>query len=312
MSASWLRYVGGMTSSLTPSDVASPPLDDEFELSVFGPGVGEGLVVHLGEDQWMVVDSCLDPDSAEPVALKYLRTLNGRNPRIVAAVLTHWHDDHTAGAARVLRAAPDAQFVCSTAFRAEELRRALEIQLVGRLERSGLSELSEVFELLKEREQSPMLAVANRELFATAHCTVRALSPGDRTMWNAFAGLAQYMILPAQPRRRLPRHTQNDASIVLWVEFGEHRVPLGGDLETRVGRRSLPILSTLAAPQYSKSHTTAPTTPTTISCGRRCSHLSPRRSSRRILRESARVLTPTTSLAFAHTRRTCTSLRWQP
>lgn len=41
--------------------VATPPVADELEVSVFGPGVGESVVVHLGHGDWMVVDSCLNP-----------------------------------------------------------------------------------------------------------------------------------------------------------------------------------------------------------------------------------------------------------
>ena len=52
-----------------------PPKDNEFELSVFGPGVGECLVVHLGMGKWIIVDSCLDKTGTGPVALEYLNSL---------------------------------------------------------------------------------------------------------------------------------------------------------------------------------------------------------------------------------------------
>ena len=93
-----------------------PPDKDEFEISLFGPGVGECVVVHLGHGQWMVVDSCYPVGGAEPVALSYLSALGlgiaaGNAVRLVVA--THWHADHIRGMARLLEACPQAEFICS-------------------------------------------------------------------------------------------------------------------------------------------------------------------------------------------------------
>ena len=56
---------GGVLSELTG------PRPDEIEVSLLGPGYGESVVVHLGDGEWMVVDSCTGRDG-EPAALKYL------------------------------------------------------------------------------------------------------------------------------------------------------------------------------------------------------------------------------------------------
>ena len=37
-------------------DVTRPPAPDELEVSLFGRGVGECAVVHLGSGEWLVVD----------------------------------------------------------------------------------------------------------------------------------------------------------------------------------------------------------------------------------------------------------------
>jgi len=31
---------------------------DELEVSVFGPGYGESLAIHLGLGSWIIIDSC--------------------------------------------------------------------------------------------------------------------------------------------------------------------------------------------------------------------------------------------------------------
>ena len=53
----------------------SGPGGEEVEVSLLGPGNGESVLVHSGEGQWLVVDSCLGPDG-EPAALNYLREMN--------------------------------------------------------------------------------------------------------------------------------------------------------------------------------------------------------------------------------------------
>lgn len=53
-------------------DYGAPPAHDELEVSVFGPGYGEAIVIHLGENEWILIDSCIEPESKEPAAIHYL------------------------------------------------------------------------------------------------------------------------------------------------------------------------------------------------------------------------------------------------
>ncbi|MDE0179372.1 MAG: hypothetical protein OXP36_12355, partial [Gammaproteobacteria bacterium] len=52
---------------------AKPPRDDEFELTLIGPGYGESVVMHIGGGSWVLVDSCGRADA--PAALDYLAKL---------------------------------------------------------------------------------------------------------------------------------------------------------------------------------------------------------------------------------------------
>jgi hypothetical protein len=36
----------------------SAPAPEELEVTVFGPGFGESVIVHLGHNRWIVFDSC--------------------------------------------------------------------------------------------------------------------------------------------------------------------------------------------------------------------------------------------------------------
>jgi hypothetical protein len=51
------------------------PAPHEIEISLFGPGFGESIVVHAGNDHWIIVDSCIDADSGRPAALAYLDSI---------------------------------------------------------------------------------------------------------------------------------------------------------------------------------------------------------------------------------------------
>src|SRR5258708_6538741 len=94
-------------------DRTSPPLADELELSLFGPGKGECVVVHLGYGDWMVVDSCMGDGGKSAIALDYLGLMGvdvTRNLKLV--VVSHWHDDHIRGISKILATATSARFAC--------------------------------------------------------------------------------------------------------------------------------------------------------------------------------------------------------
>ena len=69
-----------------------PPGDDEFEVTLLGPGYGESVVLHIGGGVWILVDSCGRADA--PAALEYLGGI-GLDPALVVVLIvaTHWHDE---------------------------------------------------------------------------------------------------------------------------------------------------------------------------------------------------------------------------
>ncbi|WP_157906906.1 MBL fold metallo-hydrolase [Sorangium cellulosum] len=73
---------------------------DHLILLAFGPGKGELILVRVPPDGWMVVDGC--GAGRVDYAMKALAYYQAR-PRIV--VLTHPHDDHSRGLARVIESA---------------------------------------------------------------------------------------------------------------------------------------------------------------------------------------------------------------
>ena len=106
------------------SSVESPPRADEFEVSVFGPGIGECVVLHIGENRWLIADSCLE--DGDPVALRYLKQIGVDPEQIEHVVVTHWHSDHIRGIAKIYERAPNADLHCSSALNATEFKRLVK------------------------------------------------------------------------------------------------------------------------------------------------------------------------------------------
>ena len=106
----------------------TPPEANQLEISVFGPGTGECVLVHIGDGDWIVVDSCIDRRTQRPVALDYLASLRvDVAVRVKLVVATHWHDDHIRGLADVLLAAENAKFVNSAAYDFQQLLRVVAL-----------------------------------------------------------------------------------------------------------------------------------------------------------------------------------------
>ena len=218
---------GGVLSELTG------PRPDEIEVSLLGPGYGESIVVHLGDGEWMIVDSCTGRDG-EPAALKYLDKI-GVDPSaaVKMIVATHWHDDHTRGMSRIVEECASARFCCAPALRDKELLAVVE-GLAGKTGfrmSNGAGEIRAVFSRLAERKNQPVWAIASRPVFRSAGCAVRSLSPGDQTVERFLRSVGSLISTQEMSPRRVLPPSPNELSIVLWVECYDAIVLLGADLE---------------------------------------------------------------------------------
>ena len=212
------------------------PRDDEVEVSLFGPGVGECVVLHLGGGEWLVIDSCIDPETRRPVALDYLDRIDVDHSLIRLVALTHWHNDHTRGAAELIAAAPEARVVCSAALNQKEFQ--LAVGAANTQERSGLEELTRVFQALLSRRGSlpatstgPEWALANQVLYRSGLGSIHALSPSPSTFTRTLHEISELLPAIGRTKRRAVASRPNELSLVIWVATPSGCVLLGGDLE---------------------------------------------------------------------------------
>ena len=227
----------------------TPPQSGEVEVSVFGPGYGECILVHAGDGDWVIVDSCIDVRTREAVAIKYLSQIGVDPAQAVRLVVaTHWHDDHVRGMAATVDACRSATFVCSDALNTREfltLVKAFAPRPMA-VNGSGVQEFDGVVRILERRSRngsgrvcSPMWAIADRPLWRRGaeespsgmRADVHSLSPSDTSNLAAKLDLRSLWPGERRPKRRVMSTRPNLAAVVLWVTVGQQKILLGADLE---------------------------------------------------------------------------------
>jgi hypothetical protein len=223
----------------------TPPLPAELELSVFGPGIGECVLAHVGDGAWIVVDSCIDRRSGNPIALDYLHSIGvDIASQVELVIATHWHDDHIQGLSDIFRAAEKARFVNSAAYSFRDLLRVVKLGSAGAPLSSATREYAEIVKILEQRRTKgerreavgPIQAFANRKLLSltgshrSVTAEVFALSPADGVFNRAHEEL-QAALSFVEQRRRPTAQGENQLCIVVWLAVGALNVLLGADLE---------------------------------------------------------------------------------
>ncbi|MCY4199540.1 MAG: hypothetical protein OXF31_06920 [Gammaproteobacteria bacterium] len=223
------------------------PEANEIELSVFGPGYGESIVIHIGSGKWAIIDSCLD-DNHEPASISYLTALGiPVEEAVISVSASHWHDDHVKGLAKTLEACPKARLSVGAALRREEFLAFLQVhedQPVKILDRGG-SELLNCLKLAAEtprqvkvlQEDTIVLDCDADELAHNRRVELRALSPSSKQFTDFLRRIADFPNKSeGSPKHRISEPSRNDLSVAMLLSVGQQGVLLGADLEERGDR----------------------------------------------------------------------------
>ena len=89
---------------------------------MFGLGFGEAAAVHVGDDEWLLIDSCKLAGTNIP--LSYLETIGVGFDAVKAVVATHWDLDHVEGLAEIVAACPQALLITPAALDVPAVRQA--------------------------------------------------------------------------------------------------------------------------------------------------------------------------------------------
>ena len=218
------------------------PKVNEIEVTIFGPGYGECIVIHIGSGKWAIVDSCLD-DEREPASISYLQKLGvSVETDVISVSASHWHDDHVQGLAKTIDACKSAKLSFGSALSEREFIAFLyahEMQPVQKLRRGG-TELLKCLELIKQSEWFVKPLSEDTIVFdfdkdsLTHHLRVelRALSPSGK-QYNEF--LQRIGSFPedseGHAKGRIADPSPNDLSVAMLLTIGDRGILLGADLE---------------------------------------------------------------------------------
>ncbi len=219
--------------------IQTKPEPEIAEVSLFGPGVGECLVIHYGDGRWFIVDSCLCPNSKQPIAIRYLKEI-GVDPtkQVKGIVLTHWHRDHIEGAYKLLKTCESATLYVPSAMLSEEA-----LHLVALFRRDVFSdsdqeikEYRDIVHYLRETgDQKRFERVNSSFLFfddRSLNIRMVALSPSEVACTQSIVRLQEERPKPGERRKRLVAPMdENLNAVALHFSFGGFSVLLGSDLE---------------------------------------------------------------------------------
>ena len=224
---------------------AQPPDSGELEVSVFGPGYGESVLLHVGHGAWIVIDSCIDPKTGRSAPLSYLESIGVKPESAIRLVVaSHWHADHVRGLHQLFSAAKTAMFSCAESLAREEFLTLANIYCnePGKIP-LGPEELYQCLTTVRERAQQSgtqlhRWAGPDRILWQTSNnaslkVRVTTLSPSDEMHSRTIQLMLDYIkaLKMGHSEPRLLASCPNDVAVALLLEINGRQILMGSDLE---------------------------------------------------------------------------------
>lgn len=230
-----------------------------FEINIFGPGIGECIVINFGNGKWAIVDSCIDPSTSQSYAFTYLKERSVSLDDVCLIVATHWHDDHIRGISQLAKECQHATICISAVLSKKEFIETVTVYNKTPNTKLG-SGLAELHDILKIGPSRPLKrATADKRILQSSitinnvekPIEVWSLSPADAEHERFFSQLAKMYPKVMQVKGRATSINPNDTCVVMLIKVGEVNVLLGADLEeTGSDRRGWSaIVSSTARPE---------------------------------------------------------------
>jgi beta-lactamase superfamily II metal-dependent hydrolase len=217
------------------------PFSDILEVTLIGTGggYGESIVVHLGNKQWIIVDSCINPITNVSLPLEYLKNLGvDLKNDVKLIVCTHWHDDHIQGLSQIIKECINAKFCYAIATDKTKFLQALSLdyeKAENTATASSTKEFGKCLYITTERKQQIKYAVCDKILYSdfSNEVQVISLSPSEYALSEYNKEIATLFNQYASSNLKYDSFlSPNLRSVVLFIKAGKQRVLLGADLET--------------------------------------------------------------------------------
>ena len=210
------------------------PAPDEIEVTTLGPGVtsGESIVLHLKDDEWMIIDSCMA--GKEVLPLKYLTSIGVEYDKVTKVVCTHWHNDHIKGLPLILAECKNAKFYLAPVgdFKGY-LNVVLKAAGISPIESNVWSTLNSCLEALtNEGKREPTLLTKNsRFLHHDMLADMFVIGPSDE-IYNRFQKSLLKIDSKNPDKKDIENLEGNLCSMAFSINFKGQKILLGGDMET--------------------------------------------------------------------------------
>jgi hypothetical protein len=223
--------------------IGPPPSPETLEITVFGPGFGESIILHIPAVGWGVVDSCLlkRNEKAVNLPLNYLRAMGVSSLAFV--ILSHPHQDHFEGLDEILESLPCSMVGRYGGDSVRELQKYWIYSDVDSTE-SISDSLARVFVAFEKATDNGATYKRLNEMsilydldttVGGRNCLVKllSLSPSGLSQ-ERYANILRSSLKMGKPLEHLKRADHNLIASALWLQVNNTRVLLGSDVEKGV------------------------------------------------------------------------------
>jgi len=214
-----------------------PPNPNEIEISLLGGKfIGESIVIHLGDNNWGIVDSF--NYKGKPASIQYLKSMNQDLSNVKFILLTHWHQDHCKGIAETAELCPNAELWISDCFCSASFIYFLELynDIIPQTKFDSLNHVRRYLDLPRTSKRASQDKLIHRNE-SNNPLEIYALTPSDETKKlmelhiKKMINKLESKKISLNEKKVLKLKDENLKSVALVMKLGSVDIILAGDLE---------------------------------------------------------------------------------
>ncbi len=230
----------------------SLPSQDEIEITLIGTGggYGESVVLKINDCEWVIIDSCINPDTKFPLSIEYLSKIGvDYKTNVKFVICTHWHNDHILGISKTLELCENAEF-CAPHVNNTKMFTYYVNMDYAKMKKGSISsfnEFKDCMEIIKTRGDKNIvkrmrsdlvlhaknMTLSSGEVIKTELCS---LSPSDAVIANFDHEISTLFSNFDLSKKTVVEKSANEKSSVIYLRYSEFTALLGADLEVSIAQ----------------------------------------------------------------------------